>query len=299
LLLTGPEGTGKAAFASLLAQSLLCVATSQDGLPCGACRSCKLFTARSHPNFLVVEPEEGGATIKIDQIRDLIARLMLAASGADGARVALIRPADAMNRNAANSLLKTLEEPPLGTVLVLVAHQLAALPVTVRSRCQCISFNGCGAEKSAWLREQLHCGIDPAVALAMANGGPLLAVAMEGEGIYAERARVLSEIRGIASGQIDPVATASRWATLGMAQTVRVLTSLVQDLVCVRLAGAGPAIRHTDILQGLQSAAERLDLQRILGAYDLLTRQWQLLSSGANVREQDMLEEFAIHLAER
>jgi hypothetical protein len=49
----------------------------------------------------------------------------------------------------------------------------------------------------------------------------------------------------------------------------------------------------------LQSAAERLDLQRILGAYDLLTRQWQLLSSGANVREQDMLEEFAIHLAER
>ena len=106
-------------------------------------------------------------------------------------------------------------------------------------------------------------------------------------------------MQGIAAGQIDPVATASRWATLGMALTLRVLTSLVQDLVRIRLGGAGPAIRHSDILQGLQSAAEGLDLQRILGAYDLLTGQWRLFSSGANVREQDMLEEFAIHLAER
>lgn len=139
LLLHGPEGIGKEDFAHLAANSLLCEQTSESGQACGECKSCQLLASDNHPDFVSLQPEETGKAIKVDQIRELI-QLMTLSPHFSGYRTVLISPAEQMNMAAANSLLKTLEEPQENTVIILVTSQLSRLPATIRSRCQMLRF---------------------------------------------------------------------------------------------------------------------------------------------------------------
>lgn len=155
LLIHGPEGVGKLAFAEHLAQSMLCEGEDLAQAPCGQCAGCRWFASDSHPDYRRVEPEalvrqtafesedhvesaprsgKPSSEIKIDQIRALDGFLGVVSHRA-GRRVALIHPAEAMNANAANALLKALEEPPGQAHFILVSHRPARLLATVRSRC--------------------------------------------------------------------------------------------------------------------------------------------------------------------
>lgn len=136
LLFFGEEGTGKETAASAFAAALLCRSPDAGGA-CGKCPDCRAFAAGSHPNFLRIAPD--GPFLTIEEIRALREELALKAFS-DRARVALIVPADAMTLQAANALLKTLEEPPPGTHLLLVAHRLFRLPATIVSRCHKVPF---------------------------------------------------------------------------------------------------------------------------------------------------------------
>ena len=121
LLLSGAEGSGVGQFALELSRYLLCE-TPARGASCGQCRSCILFSAGNHPDIRLIGPEDNGSQIKVDAIRDLIAYLQL--SNQYGRRkIAIIEPAEGMNRHSANSLLKTLEEPAPSTLLVLPGNQ--------------------------------------------------------------------------------------------------------------------------------------------------------------------------------
>src|SRR5690606_13775505 len=103
------------------------------------CHACRLVEERTHPDLYWVEPEKAGHAIKVDQIREL--GHFISQSGLMNLqRLAVIYPAEAMNVNAANALLKTLEEPAEGAHIILVSHQAGGLPATVRSRCQQILF---------------------------------------------------------------------------------------------------------------------------------------------------------------
>ncbi|MFO7642692.1 MAG: DNA polymerase III subunit delta', partial [Candidatus Competibacteraceae bacterium] len=139
LLLAGPAGLGKLAFAKRLARALLCETPDVEGDACGRCRSCRLFQAGSHPDYRMEQPVEEGKAIRIDPIRELCGFLGFTAQYG-GYKIALLEPADRLNLNAANSLLKTLEEPPGDCLLLLVTAHPARLPATVRSRCQKVSF---------------------------------------------------------------------------------------------------------------------------------------------------------------
>ncbi len=142
LLLAGPRGMGKRTLALNLARGLLCESPRADGLACGTCASCGFVAAGQHPDLQLLElfETDDGETravteIKVDRIRALIDWAQL--TGHRGrAKVAVIAPAEAMNPNAANALLKTLEEPPPATFLILVAHQAGRVPATLRSRCR-------------------------------------------------------------------------------------------------------------------------------------------------------------------
>ncbi len=194
LLLHGPQGIGKLALAERVAQLLLCEA-SASARPCGACDGCRWFLAGNHPDFRRVEPEalapqpESGSAeegesparrakpsneIKVDQIRSLADFLNLK-SHRGRLRVALVHPAEDMNPNAANALLKGLEEPPAGAVFLLVAHRPAQLPPTIRSRCVNIPVPLPDRQVAlTWLAEQ---GAQDAVRwLAYAGGAPLRAL---------------------------------------------------------------------------------------------------------------------------
>jgi len=214
LLIHGPQGIGKLQLAERFAQSLLCESADARGAPCGGCAGCRWFGAGSHPDFRRVEPEalarqsaagddadeptaaparsaKPSIEIKVDQIRALDDFLNLK-SHRGGPRVALIHPAEAMNPNAANALLKGLEEPPGRALFILVSHRPARLLATIRSRCVMVPIPIPDTAGSlAWLAGQ---GMqDAAPWLAFASGSPLRALqyAQEAGAMLARRRQAL------------------------------------------------------------------------------------------------------------
>ncbi len=174
LLLTGSDGIGKNDFAELLANSLLCEQVDGEGYACGECKGCKVKKSNAHPDFKRVGLPEGKQQIPVNAIRELTGFLTLTRSYG-GYRVVVVNAADKMNINAANSLLKSLEEPPSKTVIILVADQYTKLPVTIRSRCQMISMNKPDEDMAIkWLE---HQGLehDAKMMLSLADNKPLLA----------------------------------------------------------------------------------------------------------------------------
>lgn len=214
LLLAGPAGLGKRAFAADLAALLLCERAADSA--CGNCRSCLLIAAGSHPDRVEVNLElrDDGKTprseIVVEQIRVLSQRLAMTAQFG-GHQVALIDPADLMNAAAANALLKTLEEPGSGTVMLLVCDQFSRLPATIRSRCQRIDFAlPDAAQAIAWLRRH---GVDGAAqALDAAAGNPGLALALANGGGLALRTEVASDMAALWARKAAPAEVANRWA---------------------------------------------------------------------------------------
>ena len=205
LLIHGARGAGKLALAERVAQFLLCEDPARR--PCGRCEGCRWFAAGSHPDFRrlepealakepLVEPEEGAdapakrakpsTEIKIEQVRDLAGFLNLR-SHRGRLRVALVHPAEDLNPNAANALLKGLEEPPASAVFILVAHRPSQLLPTIRSRCVALAVPiPPAAAALAWLTEQ--GAKTPERWLAYAGGAPLRALE------YAANAQVLERL---------------------------------------------------------------------------------------------------------
>lgn len=175
-MILGSAGVGKRELARWLATRLLCLAPV-DGQACGACASCRLIPEGTHPDFFRLEPDEGKTEIRVDQVRAFIDSVTLTPSIGDY-RVGLIEPADRMNRNAANALLKTLEEPSHGVWLVLVTDRPDRLPVTIRSRCQVRQVPvPSPAEAESWLGERHpeRTLEQRTMALTLADGAPLVA----------------------------------------------------------------------------------------------------------------------------
>jgi DNA polymerase III delta' subunit len=178
LLLAGPSAVGKTTLALDLAASLLCLAPEPADRPCRSCRGCRLVASGNHPDLHRVAPEGPGGQVRIDAVRDLVSRLaLLPVEG--GARVAVIEGAHRLNEDAQNALLKTLEEPPSGVVLVLCADDEDRLLPTIRSRCARIRLGTvAGRDIEAWLRER--DAADPATAARLArlaDGRPGIALA--------------------------------------------------------------------------------------------------------------------------
>ena len=215
LLLYGPAGIGKRRLAARLAGALLC--SGPHPRPCGTCRACRLLHAGNHPDFRRIEPEEGTSNISIDAVRDLIRQSTLSA---DGARAAIIAPAEAMTSSATNAFLKTLEEPAGNTVFVLVSDAPGRLPATIRSRCRKMAIPPPSrSEALAWLEE----GAGPERAarlLDLAGGMPLAALGLgrahDDESLTGLRA----DTAALLAGRAEPLEVAESWRKTGDAGLV-------------------------------------------------------------------------------
>lgn len=211
LLMTGIKGLGKQALAQALAGAALCTAPGEAGLACGQCPGCLQYQAGTHPDFMQITPEEAGKAIKVDQIRALVDFMVLSRASA-AYRVALISPAEAMNLNAANSLLKTLEEPAPFSLIILVASRAGALPVTVRSRCQTLTLTPPSNDEAlAWLGEQ---GVekDAEALLKLAHGAPLTALQLAESSALEKRRAWIGDLKRLARGELDAPSMAQNWA---------------------------------------------------------------------------------------
>ncbi|PCI43364.1 MAG: DNA polymerase III subunit delta [Proteobacteria bacterium] len=139
-LLHGLRGVGKAMLAQSLAESYLCESLTDAGRGCGQCHGCHMLAADSHPDFMQLgilwdeKKKKFNRDISVGQVRDALSFLSLSGMQSQR-RVLLLDDADAMNNQAANALLKGLEEPSSGSLLLIVCHDLTRLPATIRSRC--------------------------------------------------------------------------------------------------------------------------------------------------------------------
>ncbi|HEY6452865.1 MAG TPA: hypothetical protein VIX87_09735 [Steroidobacteraceae bacterium] len=208
LLIHDARGAGGLWLGQRAAQMALCRALPA---PCGACRDCRLFLARQHPDFLAVAPIEDSKQIRIEQIRELTDELTLTAH-AGGAVAALIAPADALNANAANALLKTLEEPRAAVTLILVANVPSRLPATVLSRCQRLRVAApTRAAALSWLERQRGSGPWGAV-LDVIGNAPFEALELDPQVVARLAAETFEALTGIATGRLEIPGFPERWA---------------------------------------------------------------------------------------
>jgi len=264
LLISGTHGLGKNELARILAQGLLCQSPGEAGEPCNACKSCKLFHAGSHPDFLLTAPEEDSSIIAVDQVRALIDYFSLRPH-TSARKVAVLTPAEAMNVNAANSLLKILEEPPADAILVLVSAAPQRLSATIRSRCVHIKVPApATGEAIDWLGTT---GIEADAAadlLAAANGAPLMAQKLNEQGYQQARKMMLDDLVALGKGRSDPVACAQRWKQLGASFSLDWLSGLIADLIQLHWIPANQAHLHNPSLrENLESMASTAHPQQL------------------------------------
>lgn len=287
LLLHGPAGIGKARFAEYFARSLLCEQQAAHGHPCGSCVSCGWFEQYSHPDYRRVRPEvldddEGGDSedaeepkktaksakapskdIRIDQVRAL-SDFMNISTHRQGLRVIVLYPAEALNGAAANALLKTLEEPPPGTVILMVCNSLDQLLPTILSRCRKLALPlPSPAQALAWLGEQ---GVKEAdMWLAEQGGAPLAA---QEQSQSASREALNEFLAHLARPGVEAaLKTAERLSKSPPAELVSWLQRWLHDLSLQQLTGSSRYYpRYHKELAALAGRVSTVDLLQAVKA---------------------------------
>jgi DNA polymerase-3 subunit delta' len=259
ILFHGPAGIGKAQFIEAFAQALLCENVQPDGHACGACASCGWFAQGNHPDYRRVRPEaleedgpaadgdEAGADdkkskastkaaskdIKIEQVRNL-ADFMNISTHRQGLRVVVLYPAEALNMPASNALLKTLEEPPTGTVFLLASNGIDRLLPTILSRCRKFALPLPGhAEALAWLQAQ---GVQDADGWLREQGGAPLAALAQAETGSREELDALLQV--LAQPAVDTVLRAAdRLSKAPLASLVAWQQRWLYDVFSYKMSG--------------------------------------------------------------
>lgn len=183
---------------------------SRPHAPCGECRDCRLFEAEQHPDYLRVAPLEDSKQIRVEQIRELCEQLALTSHGGR-ATVAVISPADSMNINAANALLKTLEEPRTGVTLILISAVPSLLPPTILSRCRRMSLHAPSRDESiAWLERRRGRGPWTEV-LDVLGEAPFEAWSCDPADVARVKLDTERALESAADGRLDAAAIADQW----------------------------------------------------------------------------------------
>jgi DNA polymerase-3 subunit delta' len=242
LLIHEDPGAGGLELARWIAMRMNC--TDAPRAPCGECQSCKWMALDQHPDVTRLTPEEDSEYIKVEAVRALIADLTLTAHGR-GYKIAILEPADALYPNAAHSLLKTLEEPPARTLLMLVTSQPSRLLPTLRSRCSRLRLPGpTRAMAAAFLAEARGAG-PWEDALAATGAGPFALLGADAHALAELRADTLRTLGEIGSGNIQPPAVADKWAR----GELRTRLACVESWVTDRILESAP-IRDVTHLSG-------------------------------------------------
>ncbi len=294
VLFTGPVGIGLEHFSKCLTASLLCENSQGDAHACGNCRSCHLLQGESHPDLFNIEPEEPGKQIKVDEIRKLIDSIHLK-SQYGRYKIAVITPADAMNRSAANSLLKTLEEPPEHSLLILLSHRPTLLPITIRSRCQHVRFNPAYDEAAIrWVNENLQSGENAEDLLRMAGGAPLAIEEMLENNVMEYQRKILDDLFALKGMREDPIKIAEKWKTYEAPRVLLWLTQIFADMVRIKSLSQPVRISDSMVIGRLQELIKQLELRELTGFYHLLLENYSMSAGAISYNAQGLLEDVII-----
>lgn len=287
-LLRGMPGVGKFQFAKALGAYLLCK-SPVNHQACGHCKECGLLLAGTHPDISIIEPEEPGRPIRIDKIRQLT-DFARKTSQQGGRRIIIINPAESMNINSANALLKCLEEPGENTLFLLVSSRAGDMLPTVHSRCQQMMF-ACPDRVLAlsWLVDYLDENTSSASLLDLVGGAPLEAKRFADEGMLEARQTLIKGVKALLKGELSPVELAKDWQGKDLVLILSWLGSWLDDAVKISLAG-DDAVRNSDLVKMLGYVAGKCSARHMLEARDWLMQQRQSLLEGGNLNPQMLME---------
>ena len=266
ILLSGAAETGAMHFADRFSRALLCQAVAADGTHCNHCHMCRLVETKAHPSLLWVEPEKENSAIKVNQIRDVTEFINQTALEGDY-RIVIIHPADSMNANAANALLKTLEEPPKGALLILISEQPSRLPATILSRCQKIVFR-----------------VPP-------NTSPVL-----NEEMMALRQNIFQALYALSQQKADPLKSAAALQSMDALPLLDFMLSWIMDLL--RLQVGAETITNNDYESQLIELSARTALQLNTKWMENVMDFRKQLIEGFNLNKQLLLESLFIRWVE-
>ncbi|MCO3581316.1 DNA polymerase III subunit delta' [Pseudomonas aeruginosa] len=297
-LLYGPAGIGKRALAEHWAAQLLCQRPAAAGA-CGECKACQLLAAGTHPDCFVLEPEEAEKPIRVDQVRDLVGFVVQTAQ-LGGRKVVLLEPAEAMNVNAANALLKSLEEPSGDTVLLLISHQPSRLLPTIKSRCvqQACPLPGAAASLE-WLARALPD--EPAEALeellALSGGSPLTAQRLHGQGVREQRAQVVEGVKKLLKQQIAASQLAESWNSVPLPLLFDWFCDWTLGILRYQLTRDEEGLGLADMRKVIQYLGDKSGQAKVLAMQDWLLQQRQKVLNKANLNRVLLLEALLVQWA--
>ncbi len=290
LLVTGSVGMGKVLFAQALTRAWLCQQVDAEGNACGVCHACHLLERDVHPNVSWIKPEKEGQAIKIDQIREA-SDFVYHSSLENADRILLIHPADQLNAHAANALLKTLEEPPAQVVIMLITDQAQHLPATILSRCQRIHFPlPLSTEVIPWLKPQLSDENEAAFLLHLANGAPLMALALSRNETLVFRRNFLETLQRLSQQQEDPIQSAAKFQKIEPIKWIDFMLVWVMDLLRLQLGCDVKQLMNADYFSQLTALSKERSVEFHLTYMNYLQQIRQQIRNGMNLNKPLLLE---------
>jgi DNA polymerase-3 subunit delta' len=279
VLLLGPTGIGKRRLADALAARILCAEPDGDDA-CGRCAQCTRVAAGTHPDLKLVGRDEERRDIRIEQVREttrwLVLRPLMAAR-----KVAVVDGAHCLSEPAQNALLKTLEEPPPNTTLVLIAPGAALLLPTVRSRCQIVRLDPISADEVVRVLMARDVPAERARELAaLAEGCPGRVLELETDDAAAARADVLATLPALHGLSADQVSASAQKLSRGALETaLAAAVAFYRDVLQTALLGDEFPLRNPDAAEAIRGLAARLpatvvlrQLEAVCGTIDALGR---------------------------
>ena len=286
-LFAGPPGLGRRTLALRFAQALNCQTPLEAGMPCGACRDCKQIEAMQHADLTVVQAEVEGGTLKVDQIREA-RRTLTFKPYQSKYRVAIFLRFQEANDNAANALLKTLEEAPSYAVLILTADNPEQLLPTIVSRCEVLRLRPLRVGDVSRELELRGLETGRAKLIAHISGGRFgyARHLIESEALLEKREERLNDLQSlIAASRVEKFAYADKLARDkdSMRQAILIWLSYWRD-VMLRTAQAETPLVNMDRNVEIEDLAGRLDLSAARGVVSQLENTLQKMERNVNSR---------------
>jgi len=282
LLLTGQAGLGKRLYLRELSQLLLC--SQGADAPCGQCANCHLFNAGSHPDLLMVEPEEKGKQIKIEQIRK-VTEFVNTTAQKSSKKVVLLGPAEAMNINASNALLKSLEEPSANVTLLLYSHQPSGLLATIKSRCLQFSVDPPAFDEALnWVQSNCETELTNESAntvLRLASGAPLQALEFVEQDVHVQYMQFCQNMVDVSTGQVIWSDLLTKWKNWDVEYVLQWFYHLLLDAQKYK-AGTTQGIALPELGGQAQKVAEQASYAQIEHSIQNLIESQQAFRSQAN-----------------